>query len=190
MKTRRLTVALAILLGLVVTRPAAADPVNYILFDSSTLVDLGSFTADPAAAAPMGVSDVPMTSLTFTQTVLSESITVTLAGLTSGAGTFQAIFFDGQLASVTGFGSGSVPGIGFTLDFTPFIPADPSLIDLGGVGAYNLTAVSDEGPFDAALGSLGIRTATATVPEPSSMVLFGIALVASSIMRRSARAPR
>ena len=103
---------------------------------------------------------------------------------------FQAIFFDGQLASVTGFGSGSVPGIGFTLDFTPFIPADPSLIDLSGVGAYNLTAVSDDGPFDAAIGSVGIRTATTTVPEPSSAVLLGIALVASSMMRRSANARR
>ena len=189
MKTHRLTVVLAILFGLVVTRPATAVPVDYILFDSSILADLGSFTADPAAAAP-GVSEVPMTSLTFTQTVLSQAITVTLAGLTSGAGTFQAIFFDGQLASVTGFGSGSVPGIGFTLDFTPFIPADPSLIDLSGVGAYNLTAVSDDGPFDAAIGSVGIRTATATVPEPSSAVLLGIALVASSMVRRSANAPR
>ena len=188
MKTHRLTVVLAILFGLVVTRPATAVPVDYILFDSSTLADLGSFTADPAAAAP-GVSEVPMTSLTFTQTLFGQAVTVTLADLTS-FGPLEAIFFDGQLASVTGFGSGSVPGIGFTLDFTPFIPADPSLIDLSGVGAYNLTAVSDDGPFDAAIGSVGIRTATTTVPEPSSAVLLGIALVASSMMRRSAHARR
>jgi hypothetical protein len=37
---------------------------------------------------------------------------------------------------------------------------------------------------------VGIRTATTTVPEPSSAVLLGIALVASSMMRRSANAPR
>jgi len=51
MKTHRLTVVLAILFGLVVTRPATAVPVDYILFDSSILADLGSFTADPAAVS-------------------------------------------------------------------------------------------------------------------------------------------
>ena len=152
MKTRRLSVVLAILFGLVVTRPATAVPVDYILFDSSILADLGSFTADPAAVS----SDF--------------------------------------LRRPTGIGNWVrkriSSGIGFTLDFTPFRPADPSLIDRGGVGAYNLTAVSDDGPFDAAIGSVGIRTATTTVPEPSSAVLLGIALVASSMVRRSANAPR
>ena len=62
MKTRRLSVVLAILFGLVVTRPATATRRYSLIWDR------------------------------LRQTPLP----------------FQAIFFDGQLASVTWFGSGSV----------------------------------------------------------------------------------
>lgn len=56
-------------------------------------------------------------------------------------------------------------------DFTPNVPADPSLIDLNIVGSFALDASTKDIIGDSATGPIGISAATTTVPEPSTLVL-------------------
>lgn len=169
-----------LIINVVTAAPAAAVPMDFIIFRTSTMVDLGTFTVDPDLAAAVGISDVQMTALEFTATVDPFGpLTVTLADLPPGS--FRARFFDGQLASVAGLGSGTLSGgIQFFLDFTPFVPPDPSLIDLNAVGTFALDAGDGTIFGDSATGSIGIRP----VPEPSTALLLVTAAGACALRRR------
>jgi hypothetical protein len=180
----------AFIVSLVMSAPVAAAPVDYVIFNTGSLSELGAFTIDPTLALPLGESDVDMTALTFTETVAPfGALTVTLPDLSVGS--FRARFLDGVLASITGQGSGTLAGgIDFFLDFTPFIPADPSLIDLNAVGTYALDAGMGAIIGESAIGSLGIKAAATSVPEPATALLFGIAAAATAAGTRRSTARR
>ena len=115
-----------------------------------------------------------MTALTFTEEVPPfGDLTITLGDIDVGdVPSFRAIFLDGQIASISAIGSGDLPGgIRFFLDFTPNVPADPSLIDLNIVGSFALDASTKDIIGDSATGPIDISGATTTVPEPSTLVL-------------------
>ena len=48
---RRRWLSAALLLLVLTSSPAAALPLDYTIFDADTLLDLGTFTVDPALAA-------------------------------------------------------------------------------------------------------------------------------------------
>ena len=174
MTVRLLRAAVPFLLLFVAATPAAAVPVDYTIFRTSSLSVLGTFTIDPSLAAPVGESNVNMTALTFTEEVPPfGDLTITLGDIDVGdVSSFRAIFLDGQIASISAIGPGDLPGgIRFFLDFTPNVPADPSLIDLNIVGSFALDASTNDIIGDSATGPIGISAATTTVPEPSTLVL-------------------
>jgi hypothetical protein len=179
----RFAFKLLVVLGLtLLAARAQAAPIDYVLFNTNTLVDLGLFTIDPTLAAPVGISDVTMTALTFSTSVGALGpLTITLSDF-SVAPSFRARFLDGQLASVAGLGSGSLPGgILFFLDFTPFLPADPSLINLNAVGTFAVNAGPSPMEVHNANGSLGLRP----VPEPGSLLLLAVGAGLAALRRRS-----
>ena len=67
---------------LLASAPATADPVDYIIFDSDTLVDLGLFTVDPALAGPSGpIRSVGIRTAT---TSVPEPSTLLLSSIAAG----------------------------------------------------------------------------------------------------------
>jgi hypothetical protein len=55
---RRRWFSVALLLLVFTSSPATALPLDYTIFDVDTLLDLGTFTVDPALASPNGLSSV------------------------------------------------------------------------------------------------------------------------------------
>jgi len=83
---------------LLASAPATADPVDYVIFASDTLLDLGLFTVDPALAGPSGPSNVTMSAFSITETLGAfGSLTVTLADLAGLSSAPYAQFVDGQI---------------------------------------------------------------------------------------------
>lgn len=170
--------------------PTAAAPINYALFDTDSLEELGWFTVDPTLAAPVGISHVDWSAFSITETVGTFGpLTATQADLSS---TFpnppHASFFNGQIAAVSANSPGELPGgILFNIDMVP----EDSPVDLNFVAIFQFTAwvepLGDDGPDSGPIRGVGIRAATTTVPEPSTMLLFSIAAGASGIGWRRRR---
>lgn len=156
-----------------IAAPAVAIPMSYEIFRSGNpSATLGMFTVDPDLASPVGVSDVQMTALTFTEEIPPfGSLTVTLADINAASqATFRAIFSDGDISEITGIGPGTLPGLSFFLDFTP--KGDPVNIDLNAVGTFAFDATDGAVFGDSATGSIGIQVAQ--IPEPSALLLIGL----------------
>lgn len=165
-----------ILLLFLSAAPVAAIPVNYEIFRTGNpSATLGMFTVDPDLALPVGVSDVQMTALTFTEEIPPFGfLTVTLADINPASqASFRAIFFDGDISEITGIGPGTLPGLSFFLDFTP--KGDPTNIDLNAVGTFAFDATDGDVFGDSATGSIGIQLAQ--IPEPSTFFLMGLGLM-------------
>jgi hypothetical protein len=172
--------ALAILTA--APRALAVSTPFELLFDGS---DVGGFTVDPALAAALGQSTVDVTAFDLEVDVSGFGLVAfTLADVTGGS-PIRGVFLDGQLASLTTAGAtGNLPGSGepFFLDITPFVPADPSLIDLLNAGEYNLQLGPPD--FPDRLGSIGIAAAGTVIPEPRGLTLFGVGLAVILLTRR------
>ena len=169
---------------LLASSPATADPVDYIIFDSDTLLDLGLFTVDPALAGPSGPSNVTMSAFSITETLGSFGpLTVTLADLASVSAP-HAQFVDGQIKAISANSQFELAGgIAVNVDMVP--ESDP--LDLNFVAVAQLFAfmppdfdTTEFGP----IRSVGIRTATTSVPEPSTLLLSSIAAGAVVICGR------
>jgi len=169
---------------LLASSPATADPVDYIIFDSDTLLDLGLFTVDPALAGPSGPSNVTMSAFSITETLGAFGpLTVTLADLASVSAP-HAQFVDGQIKAISANSQFELAGgIAVNVDMVP--ESDP--LDLNFVAVAQLFAfmppdfdTTEFGP----IRSVGIRTATTSVPEPSTLLLSSIAAGAVVICGR------
>jgi hypothetical protein len=175
--------ALAILTAAAPRALAVATPFE-LLFDGG---DVGGFSVDPALAGAVGESTVAVSAFDLAVEVSGFGLVAfTLADVTGGS-PIRAVFLDGQLASLTTAGAtGNLPGSGepFFLDITPFVPADPSLIDLLNAGEYNLQLGPPD--FPDRLGSIGIAAAGEgpVIPEPTGLTLFGVGLAALRWGRR------
>ena len=170
---------------LLASAPATADPVDYIIFDSDTLLDLGLFTVDPALAGPSGPSIVDMSAFSITETLGSFGpLTVTLADLTGVSSAPYARFVDGQIKAISANSQFELAGgIAVNVDMVP--ENDP--LDLNFVAVAQLFAfmppdfgTTEFGP----IRGVGIRTATTSVPEPSTLLLSSIAAGAVVISGR------
>jgi hypothetical protein len=100
----------------------------------------------------------------------------------------HASFFNGQIAAVSANSPGELPGgILFNIDMVP----EDSPVDLNFVAIFQFTAwvepLGDDGPDSGPIRGVGIRAATTTVPEPSTMLLFSMAAGASGIGWRRRR---
>jgi len=173
---------------LLASAPATADPVDYVIFDSDTRLDLGLFTVDPALAGPSGPSNVTMAAFSITETLGAfGSLTVTLADLAGLSSAPYAQFVDGQIKAISANSQFELAGgIAVNVDMVP--ENDP--LDLNFVAVAQLFAfvppdfdTTEFGP----IRSVGIRTATTRVPEPSTLLLSSIAAGAVVISRRRRR---
>jgi hypothetical protein len=170
----------ALLAGLVLSPAASALPSEFVIFRSGSLAEIGTFTVDPALAAPLGVSDVALASLTLSEEIAPfDVLTVTLADAPGNS--YRAIFSDGAISSLSGIGGGTLAGdIDFFLDFTP--KPDPEVIDLDAVGTFAFDAGQDGTIGESAFGSIGIQAAGSgpAIPEPKAGLVFaaGVLLVA------------
>ena len=165
--------------------PATADPVDYVIFDSDTLLDLGLFTVDPALAGPSGPSNVTMSAFSITETLGAfGSLTVTLADLAGLSSAPYAQFVDGQIKAISANSQFELAGgIAVNVDMVP----EDAPLDLNFVAVAQLFAfvppdfdTTEFGP----IRSVGIRTATTRVPEPSTLLLSSIAAGALVISSR------
>ena len=169
-----------VLLLLLSSSPAAALPVNYTIFDSNTLLDLGTFTVDPTLAALVGPSFVEVSAFSITETVGSYgALTATLAERINAAGPY-ARFLNGQITSFSSNTQYELPGnIGVNVDIVPLLaPADLNL-----VAVFQMFAVTLPGVTDLEVASsrgIGIKP----VPEPASMLLMGIGAGVAALVRR------
>jgi len=170
---------------LLASSPATADPVDYIIFDSDTLLDLGLFTVDPALAGPSGPSNVTMSAFSITETLGAFGpLTVTLADLAGLSSAPHARFVDGQIKAISANSQFELAGgIAVNVDMVP--ENDP--LDLNFVAVAQLFAfmppdfgTTEFGP----IRGVGIRTATTSVPEPSTLLLSSIAAGAVVISSR------
>jgi hypothetical protein len=178
----RALLAGALLAGLLLPPAARAIPTDFVIFRSASLEEIGTFTVDPALAAPLGLSNVSLAALTLSEEIAPfGELTVTLADAPGNS--YRAIFSDGALSSLSGIGGGTLTGdIDFFLDFTP--KPDPTLIDLDNVGTFAFDAGQNGTIGESQFGSIGIKP---VIPEPSAALVFaaGVLLVA----RRRARVP-
>ena len=168
-----------LLLLLLSSSPAAALPVNYTIFDSDTLLDLGTFTVDPTLAALVGPSSVEVSAFSITETVGAfGSLTATLADRINPAGPY-ARFENGQITSFASNTQYALPGnIGVNVDIVPLPPGDLNL-----VAVFQMFAGTPPGFGDlqvAPARGIGIRP----VPEPASMLLMGIGAGVAALVRR------
>lgn len=159
--------------------PAAALPVNYTIFDSTTLLDLGTFTVDPTLAALVGPSSVEVSAFSITDTVGSYGLlTATLAERVNAAGPY-ARFENGQITSFSSNTQYELPGnIGVNVDIVPLPPGDLNLVAVFQMFAVTLPGLTNMQVTGAQ--GIGIRP----VPEPASMLLMGIGAGVAALSRR------
>ena len=168
-----------LLLLLLSSSPAAALPLNYTIFDTDTLLELGTFTVDPTLAALVGPSSVEVSAFSITETVGAfGSLTVTLADRINPAGPY-ARFENGLITSFDSNTQYALPGnIGVNVDSVPLPPGDLNL-----VAVFQVFAGTPPGFGDlqvAPARGIGIRP----VPEPASMLLMGIGAGVAALVRR------
>jgi PEP-CTERM motif-containing protein len=164
--------------------PATALPLDYIIFDADTLLDLGTFTVDPALASPSGTSSVEVSAFSITETVGSYGpLTATLAERITLSGPF-ARFVDGQITSFSSNTQYQLPGdIGVNVDIVPtVVPGEPDIVAVFQMFAVTLPNLTNMQV--ASSRGIGIKS----VPEPSTMLLMGTGAVAALIRRRRPRA--
>ncbi len=171
------------LLFVLSSSPAAALPLDYTIFDTDTLLDLGTFTVDPALASPSGSSSVEVSAFSITETVGTYgSLTATLAERINASGPF-AHFLDGQITSFSSNTQYELPGnIGVNVDIVPAtVPGEPDI-----VAVFQMFAVTLPGITDMQVASsrgIGIKP----VPEPATMLLMGIGGGVAALRRRRHR---
>lgn len=163
--------------------PASAIPVNYTIFDTDTLLELGTFTVDPSLANPMGNSNVEVSAFSITDSVGSYgSLTVTLADHVGGT-TPYARFEDGLIQLISANSQFALPGIAVNVDITPAAMPDPlDFVAVAQLTAFPLPDLDDQqnGP----IRGIGIREIKARVPEPATIFLLGTSAAAALFQRR------
>jgi len=162
--------------------PALAAPIDYVIFDKDTLLDLGTFTVDPTLASPNGTSNVEMTAFSITDTIATYgSLTVTLDDLISMS-TPHARFVDGQINAISSNTQYELPGnIGVNVDIVPQVAP----VDVNFVAVFQMFAVTLPGLTNMHVGpTRGIGIREAAVPEPSTMLLMSVGTGAIAILRR------
>ena len=172
------TLVLVLLTG----TPAAALPIEFTIFDTNTLVDLGTFTVDPTLANPSGQSSVEVSAFSISETLGSYGlVTVTLADRLPTVNGPYARFVDGQ---ITGFSSNTqyqLPGIAVNVDIVPQASGD-----LNFVGVFQMWAATSPNLSNMVVGpsrGIGIKS----VPEPSTMFLMTVGAGAAALFRRRRR---
>jgi hypothetical protein len=174
---RRRWFSVALLLLVFTSSPATALPLDYTIFDVDTLLDLGTFTVDPALASPNGLSSVEVSAFAITETLGSYgTLTATLAERLNAAGPF-ARFVDGQITSFASNTQYVLPGdIAVNVDIVPAPQGDAvAILQMWAATYPNLTNM-----HVASSRGIGIKP----VPEPSTMFLMGIGGAGAALMRR------
>jgi hypothetical protein len=169
-----------LLLFILTSSPVAALPIDYVLFDTDTLFELGGFTVDPALASPVGSSSVEVSAFSITETVGNYgSLTATLAERINVSGPF-ARFVNGQISSFSSNTQYELPGnIAVNVD----IVALNAPTDLNFVAVFQMFAATLPGLTDMEVApsrGIGIKP----VPEPSIMLLMASGAGVAALIRR------
>ena len=165
---RPLLIALSVVM-LLPALPASAAPIDYVIFNTNTLLDIGSFTVDPTLANPVGTSSVELSAFSITDTIpFYGTQTITLDEITNNSSTPSARFLNGQITSISSNSGYEHPGLGILVDIVPEAPGDLNFVATFQMSAFTLPGQTN---FQvASRKSIGIREAA--VPEPSTLLLM------------------
>jgi hypothetical protein len=182
---RRVLVIVGLLGILVPGSPASAAPIDYLIFDTDTLLNLGSFTVDPTLAAATGVSTVDMSAFTITDDIPTYgSLTVTLDDIISVTRP-NVHFLNGQIQSISSNTQYTLGTTAVNVD----IVALSTPADLNFVAVFQMFGATLPGLTNFHTGPIrGVGIKEAPVPEPSTMLLLALGGAVTAISRRRRQA--